>query len=106
MKQRIELHQLEELSDTGRKKLYRWFFDNAIEPDLLSIGQMIELLDDNSYRYSRLEISRIMTENEEDLLIPEEWVVELSHYDKYHDMVLANALWSAVKDILEKEEHA
>ena len=88
MRQHIEMKQLEELSGKQLKALSKWWSQGIHEPlrgttaSLLTLGQMIELLDE----YDRMvEISRY----------DNGWVV--NETKKTH---LVDALWSEVKKLL------
>lgn len=114
MKQHITVEQLNELSDKLQKKLRVWFTDNYSDKDipssecidtsgehrsdwpssckygyepLLSIGQLIEFLDEhNEYEHWW-----------EEILYPEGKDIFLKYEGE-----LCDALWEAVKKILEK----
>lgn len=131
MKQHITKTQIEELTDEGRKSLKKWyypkrqkgdliFYEHPISPSLkdkvlifgelpmqgdptplLSIGQMIEFLDEkaeiNDFGYSRTDPY---------------WKIEITnrsigrgsagHIDITPNIELCDALFEAVKEVLEK----
>lgn len=107
MKQHITFSQLKELSNKAIDRLDIWYHDECehvcheVETDLprhplplLSIGQMIEFLDDaNSVGYSD-EAGFIYLES------TKEWGVTTSA--TYYKTELCDALWEAVKEILEE----
>lgn len=113
MKQHITTEQLNGLSEKGRNKLWKWLKPNIAKVDingkekfipldvspLLSIGQMIEFLESNK-KYVRCE-QWVGDENHS-------WRVGLNwqnaHLYDYvvEKPVLCDALWQAVKEVLEK----
>lgn len=122
MKQHITADQLNELSPKAKEKLREWWkpdiSDLLYRPDnpeglqeimgfigeapikkecypLLSIGQMIEFLDENG----RLWIEQ---EEEIDEDIPKKYRVQ-SRQHEYWSTELCDALWQACEEILEKE---
>ena len=104
MKQHITVEQLNELSKKGQKRYVQWCIEKGYEhnsrcaefspqPDLLSIGQMIEFLREDwhillqvgaqvSYRNKRNEPRR------------------------KHRPELCDALWEALKEVLEQRNNA
>ena len=97
MKQHITPEQLNELSKEEKKKLRKWLMDKQImivQPHYLiplSIGQMIEFLDENGF-----EITRHKTESADHV-----WSVTRGD-SNFLFKELCDALWEAVKEILEK----
>lgn len=121
MKQNITIEQLNELSDKGKEKLREWwkpkegdltdcgtyyydgeyvFFENKMDGNqkcypLLSIGQMIEFLDDNKM------IMDIDPHYQIGYLHGEKFIVggkTICWWDKE----LCDVLWLAIKKVLEK----
>lgn len=103
MKQHISISQLNELSEEGRQRLDIWYHDECdhvceeIETDiprhnlpLLSIGQMIEFLDEYGPE-------TIVVNTEERNIIGNDNVLIA-----WSDRELADALWEAVKEVLTK----
>ena len=97
MKQHITVEQLEELSKKGKDKLWRWWETHWSEEldvsddgcPLLSIGQMIEfLLEKNPHRNYWFQCQGEVCC----------WFhpIESKHKE------LVDALWEAVKEVLEK----
>ena len=84
MKQHIIVKQLKELSKKGTKRLLDWSMDGRDYNPLLSIGQMIEFLGDEWFTYIALQ-------NKDDL---KQFMVAKND-------VLCDALWQAVKEVLE-----
>jgi len=116
MKQHITLEQINELSGKGKEVLEDWTFNNIMMTKkafipLLSIGQMIEFLDESG-EYSLLKV------HSEVLGLPNNWGVGLfdnfnlrdgwvgnEYIIKYQENVeLCDALWEAVKEAWEKNE--
>lgn len=127
MRQHISVEQLNELSDKGKEKLREWYkkYKHEIIPGssttdigqgtyfdpLLSIGQMIEFLEDQQLTVENMEQYKNIY-----------WTVYLSN--KYADdsvtwknekgeevftkiftsAELVDALWEAVKQVLEQDE--
>ena len=103
MKQHISIDQLNELSEKGKDKLRVWLEPKIIESDplypntykqtgddwwygrLLSIGQMIEFLDARTLIY-KADVG---------------WCIDLANKPQ---AVMCDALWEAVKEILDKED--
>ena len=96
MKQYITLEQLNELSEKGKERLREWannksYDDNLILTDdgryfqQLSIGQIIEFLDENK---------RIL------VVIGKKKIKGITW--KFEEEELCDALWKAVKNILNK----
>lgn len=97
MKQYITYEQLNQLSHQGKQKLHEWL-QNRQEwtPDprpilidwvTLTIGQMIEFLDDHGVDYYDAFVKEWKSDGME---------------DRYPASELCDALWNAVKDVLEK----
>jgi len=88
MKQHITIEQLNELSDEQWVRLKKWNKDMS----LLSIGQMIEFLDEEDdyfktwYRQGKSKISK-----------------ECRTFEWLYDTELCNALWEAVKEVLNEK---
>lgn len=125
MKQHITIEQLNELSEKGKVRLREWWFPNNVrehdlywfgedyevetigccedevsvgkELPLLSIGQMIEFLFDNDF-------GPYITSNDNAFYWIVEPVKKIDYWKKqeYSNTELCDALWEAVKDILEK----
>lgn len=122
MKQHIEVTQSNELGDKAKERLRGWWrpqvgdfwnddgYERCVDSDykqgiydnpLLSIGQMIEFLDENKEEFDVIYKTR------------NEWGVGSYERDGYNgDFIysfveycdeLCDALWEAVKDTLEKE---
>ena len=95
MKQAITTKQLKELGEIGREKLDKWVFDKYplefIKQPLLSIGQMIEFLDE----HDEIQIDRNHRE-------PAHWIIESpTNHDLFCSKEeLCDALWEAVKEVL------
>ena len=93
MKQNITPDQLNELSDNAARKLHKWA--NNVESIglggnmLLSIGQMIEFLDENNDIWG-------IKQKENGA-----WKLEAPLFD-FNNKELCDALWSGVKEVLEK----
>ena len=100
MKQTITIKQLNELNEKGKKKLRKWVEDKDYWPPplsksdhqlILSIGQLVEFLDENDdyfktwYRLGKSKISR-----------------ECRSFQWKYDEELCDNLWEAVKEALEK----
>lgn len=100
MKQQITPEQRAELSSKARERLIDWCFDHTPRQRLanLNIGQMIEFLDEQ--RPNRMEISR------DDM---KRWILWYPYFDDskedyfYLAHELCDALWKAVKEILEQD---
>lgn len=99
MKQHITPKQLNELSEKGKEKLRKWLEKHPLEykftvgkpSAILSIGKMIEFLGDDK------AAKAMLTGWEQDNLGWEGQCLDLVHIDK-----LCDALWKAVKKVLEK----
>lgn len=102
MKQNITTEQIAELTEKEKQKLSDWIF-NRIQPSvepfvpLLSIGQMIEFLDNS--------LPEVKGGDNPNIFISEgrEWsvVFDLSRARKEYTAVeLCDALWEAVKEVL------
>ncbi len=107
MKQQATLEQLNELSEKGKEKLQKWwdkteytsycehckneglYYEDPKNEPLLSIGEMIEFLDENKYW---LTIERLN----------EGWGLFEDPTGRYDKSELCDALWLAVKEVLEK----
>ena len=95
MKQYITLKQLDELSKEQADKLYEWYqkidsFENSEFPPYLSIGQMIEFLrtdKNNIYTIYQSDLVKSNVDGKTEKII------------KYEE--LCDALWEAVKEVLE-----
>lgn len=129
MKQHITLKQLYEVNDSQRSVLRKWmiereypltFSERSDNPNflwsgtvsyegwpLLSIGQMIEFLDEErtEERKNYWGVAKI---DEEDIwYIGEDGVDELSRASldgKFESRDLCDALWEALKEVLESKE--
>lgn len=96
MKQHISVEQLSELSDKSREKLEDYVFSNIIMTQkrfipLLSIGQMIEFLDEECGAWkmeSWQEWEIVDTEMNKNITLSK-------------SAELCDALWNSVKEILE-----
>lgn len=107
MKQNITPEQLNELSDKGIEGLRKWLSKKYgydvmnkdhtkwLESLLLSIGQMIEFLDENDF----LELIDYWGANIGGY--QNKWRVECKD-SQFNDNELCDALWEAVKEVLEK----
>ncbi len=109
MKQHITIKQLNELSEKGADKMKEWLatkvkgtpvgeitlIDGRLPSPILSIGGMIEFLDDGVVKPHIYKVSR-------------GWVVDEYIYGQEDSIFnirrkeLCDALWEAVKDTLEK----
>lgn len=111
MKQNITLKQLDQLSENGKEKLRKWCFktypkgflsiptDSDCTNPLLSIGQMIEFL--GVTKIGGLHINT---------WLDREWSVTRNEFDPLESLPtktmrkeLCNALFSAIKEVLEHE---
>lgn len=105
MKQHITVEQFMELKDSAKVKLWEWAQaegrhylvaseDKQTIYPLLSIGQMIEFL--NEHGHKDMVIKRINGD----------WDYEHDRYHYFHPygQELAEALWDAVKNVLEKDD--
>ncbi len=109
MKQHITVKQLKELSDFGKGKLRKWWgkgkqkknaywWTDKLNLPLLSIGQMIEFLDEQSGE----DISSYSERAGNVHTVGKPWHHWFTiHWDKEYDE-LCDALWEAVKEISEK----
>lgn len=105
MKQNITPKQLNELSKKGKEKLGRWWYGKKVEAfeyefnltelPLLSIGQMIEFLDEYTNIGELVKIERLRGNNG--------WIVDAGSIVTDEEELIDN-LWEAVKEILEKNE--
>ena len=103
MKQYITIEQVNELSNKGKEKLIQYlfpddYFGNIMEriadvPNILSIGRMIEFLDE----YRRI----IELENGTGLVIDREVIIK-GKVICWYKKELCDALWEAVREVLEK----
>lgn len=97
MKQHITTEQMIELSGTGRRNLKEWFWTKRIEPGLLTIGQMIEFLEEqgvwNGNPVVAGEISGISS--------GKDWVALAWGGE---GVELCDALWSVTKEVLEHDK--
>ena len=103
MKQRVTREQFEQLSETSQKKLMDWLSERggwtSIGP---TIGEMIEFLDDsgfNLYSVNTVEqegkrIAFMITFRDE----------SMKHALFGNKPELADALWEAVKDVLDRQD--
>lgn len=113
MKQHITIEQLNELSGKGKAKLTEYIlprteFKNLKELysfyPLLSIGQMLEFLDEQE-AYSILNRpgeERWVTGIIKDYNLGEGWIEEEYIINAHKGEELCDALWEAVKEVLEK----
>jgi hypothetical protein len=104
MKQHITREQLDELPTAKKKILYEFFFPAEypadrtlayvvdINPEFITIGQMIEFLDE------RVKCLSCMKNQQEGA---DEWIVSYVNY-LHKNKELCDALWEAVKDVLNK----
>lgn len=92
MKQHITVEQYMELSKEGAERLYRWRRDGRNYDNLLSIGQMVEFLDEER----EIKIKR------EDPFMSNEWqyINECGLIDFHNAKKLCDNLWEAVKEVL------
>lgn len=114
MKQTITIEQLEELSEKGKKRLETWI-ESKLSPPIsgsayigplsspyqtcyfMTIGQMIEFLFNNNF-------GPIITSNDTAFY----WIVEPEKKllcwkkESYENPELCDALWEAVKNVLDK----
>lgn len=109
MKQTITVEQLNELSKKGKERLTDWRWNKADPADrlpgstislTLSIGQLIEFLDDNGH-----DLYSINTEEKDGKRI--KFMVTFRDESMKHALFgnrpeLCDALWEAVKEVLEK----
>ncbi len=136
MKQHITIDDLNQLSEKGKEKYINtfWFTHNGEPIDfvedgrtgkrytksnlpvedypLLSIGQMIEFLDENIGKRKIILSTGLTFSNDEIVWFPrkEKWVVGYGLEDerveesktKYYKDELCSALWEAVKEVLEQ----
>lgn len=107
MKQNINIKQLNELSEKGKERFVECFQKDSskgmkriiLYSPLLSIGQMIEFLDENKY----IEIKKVQPGTHwQWLIIKNEKQIGITS-DQSNNYELCDALWEAVKEILEKE---
>lgn len=124
MKQNITNDQLNKLSEKGKERLRKWWFKEGIGKGkkdgtgyyvalpLLSIGQLIEFLDEHiNTSTTKIIITTGLRKNE---WFPraEKWAVGYGGNDEmvkisrhnYFKNDLCDALWQAVKEILESEK--
>jgi len=85
MKQHITPKQHDELSHKGAVRLGEWCVKRNYNPLLLSIGQMIEFLEDH-----HLEWAYLVAEGGNDGSV----------YRRYYRGELCDALWEAIKEVL------
>jgi len=118
MKQHITLEQLNELREKQKEKLIKWY---KIQPEQL--WTLKENLPNSSYYWSGFRILEEMKHNEDmlpvfsigqmiEFLEPhlkmtiehevDMWFVD----DYYNERELCDALWEAVKEVLNKEKEA
>jgi hypothetical protein len=108
MKQNITIEQLRQLSKKGKEKLRQWSKNKVLlycYPEnlpYLSIGQMIEFLNDYKcidIRYdNKHSSSATICYQDKDIATPFYWERVISVPN------LCDALWEAVKESLNKEE--
>jgi len=110
MKQSIEQSQFDELSEQARMQYITWAVTNSHKTGDYtdahrSIGHLIQFIDEHGDNWRGFEIQRDMTEDDEGILVKEAWSVDVS-YGKYTTQAnkLVDALWEAVKLILEGNE--
>lgn len=117
MKQRINLKQFKELSDNAQTRLLNWLNKEQGKPgansnDLyesasfaLSIGKMIEFLDQHKTKemMSYWGVAHITTTEKNIWYVGEDGGDELSNMGNYEDKELCDALWEAVKEVLESK---
>lgn len=138
MKQHITPDQLNELSDKGKEKLREWWKpvegDQCIDPyeqiqttvwcceddveegslPLLSIGQMIEFLDESEWiesihapQHGELNKGDLKHKDddtyweERDMSNPYNWQVYTTTVGSWNTKELCDALWEAVKEVIE-----
>ena len=115
MKQHITTKQLDELSEKGKKKLRKWWkpkeeeyiahaWDGIQDLPLLSIGQMIEFLDDERY-FDEVNIIQKYPyirrpKHGGKWSVKNTWGWDGPEGEKYQ-IELCDALWSACKEILD-----
>ena len=97
MKQHITEEQLGELSEKGMEKWFDFLWNTVLKKDtfrgttnseiieLTTIGQMIEFLDENEIWFQKDEKS---------------WDVWVQYQGAYTKKELCDALWEAVKEVL------
>ncbi len=109
MKQYINPEQLKELSSEKQEVLTKWFMEKGYDDEstmpLLTIGQMIEFLDENATeRYSRLAMARAPSTVKG---FVRKWIIG-QYNEGFEDaeMIeeLCDALWVTVKKILMEGE--
>lgn len=112
MKQNITEEQLNELSQKQKLNLFTWWSSNYhLKPVpesqgkylygnnmLLSIGQMIEFLNEHLKR--NMFIYQVYKQTQ--VPLQTKWKVQ-NEINEPSDIELCDTLWKAVKDILEKE---
>jgi hypothetical protein len=114
MKQHITVEQLRELSDKGMERLHNLVFKGKkfvgfhnAGPLLLSIGQMIEFLDDHYGNQTIKYCSALLIDNQSiNTRDGGRWLAmkASNHKDrKYFSDELCDALWSAIKEELENK---
>lgn len=119
MKQNITIDQLNELSEEGQRRLKEWWdnkYTTAIEDmtttkytdattaffgmPVISIGQMIEFLDEQGKEDVEYGFDPAEVYNYKGGYVLIQW------FDaKDHDLELADVLWKACKEILQKEHN-
>lgn len=127
MKQTITLEQLNELSDSGKERYRQWWLaqvpfwvekakvvkideedvpeiQRRYEPLLPTIGQMIEFLDEHWKAPAFPNNARLIISNSQRGSKPEWLVFKASNAKdvEYEWRELADALWEAAKEVLEK----
>lgn len=110
MKQFITSEQYDELSDAAKQGYIAWTLAKSQETgdytvSYRSIGHLIWFLDEHGDNWRGFEILRDMTEDDEGVLVKEAWSVDVS-YGKITTQAyeLCDALWEAVKMILEDKQ--
>ncbi len=102
MKQTITRDQLNELSKNGKKNLLKWWKEKMkhnlfpgewFENELLSIGQLIEFLDEDNKLY---------TDEYGNVVLPS-YRRDEDHPDYHKGDWLCDDLWEVVKEVLEKD---
>ncbi|KKK49467.1 hypothetical protein LCGC14_3134760 [marine sediment metagenome] len=112
MKQHITTDQLNELSEKGKEKLLKWWKRNGYRKitgtyadtgkfvytdSLLSIGQMIEFLDDRGF-FEDEKTHQVRSISKGKPGMNWQWFLRLNK--EFNDYELCDALWSACKEVL------
>lgn len=106
MKQKVTLEQIQSLSPVGRKRLKQWFITKEIEPNLLTIGQLIEFIADQQDFGSEAVTNLMISKGES------QWYlgtmgnpfIGVDGFSKDCPQ-LCDALWDVVFDILEGDNY-